>query len=280
MKFPKPWAEADPQSIEGDLVRAAREERLEDAERQALWAAIAAGLPTEPSRGEGQGAELEPEPPGAARPADAAGPGAANVVAPAASGVRAVLGMAWVKGLVVLAGGVALGVVGLARNRVETTSTPTASVASVASAASVASVASAISATWPAGSAASATAAPGTAAPGTAPDPDLDGASRRTPVTGTMPGASETSALREESQLLLEARAALRAGSPTSALDFLHRSRMRFPRGILLQEREALTIEALAASGQNQLAAQRAQQFLSQFPRSPHAAEVRKYLAR
>jgi hypothetical protein len=44
----------------------------------------------------------------------------------------------------------------------------------------------------------------------------------------------------------------------------------------LLQEREALTIEALARTGRRAEANRRAEAFLRAFPGSPHAAAVRE----
>ncbi|HET9953687.1 MAG TPA: hypothetical protein VFQ61_04255 [Polyangiaceae bacterium] len=91
--------------------------------------------------------------------------------------------------------------------------------------------------------------------------------------------ATEASSLREESQLLLEARSSLRTGNASQALAILGRGRARFPRGPLMQEREALYVEALARSGQKQAAAQSAELFLRNYPKSPHAADVRRYLS-
>jgi hypothetical protein len=50
----------------------------------------------------------------------------------------------------------------------------------------------------------------------------------------------------------------------------------RFPDGILLQEREALTISALAELGRSSEASARARAFLRAFPQSPHAERVRR----
>lgn len=100
------------------------------------------------------------------------------------------------------------------------------------------------------------------------------------------PGASEaraeakrvipTSQLREESMAVLEARAALRAGNASQTLALLEQARQRFPRGALGQEREALTIEALAQSGQSAMAQRRAEAFLRAHPASPYVADLRR----
>ncbi len=83
------------------------------------------------------------------------------------------------------------------------------------------------------------------------------------------------SRLQEESDALLAAREAYRAGDSARALQLLERARRRFPHGTLGQEREALTIQVLAQSGARGAAKQRAEAFLRRYPRSPHAADVR-----
>lgn len=83
------------------------------------------------------------------------------------------------------------------------------------------------------------------------------------------------SQLREESVAVLQARAALRAGDAGRSLALLEQARLRFPRGALGQEREALTIQALAQSGERASARRRAQAFLRAHPQSPYGADVR-----
>jgi hypothetical protein len=93
------------------------------------------------------------------------------------------------------------------------------------------------------------------------------------------PRARATSnAIREESRLVAAARDALRSGNAARALTLLEQARREFPRGTLAQEREALSIEALAASGQTGLAAERARRFLDAHPSSMHAARVRAFV--
>ena len=75
--------------------------------------------------------------------------------------------------------------------------------------------------------------------------------------------------------MILGARRLLRAGDPAGALTLLDAARTRFPDGGLVQEREALTIEALVRSGQRALATKRAEAFLRDYPKSPHGADVR-----
>ena len=87
---------------------------------------------------------------------------------------------------------------------------------------------------------------------------------------------ARASRLREESEMILGARRVLRAGDPLRALTLLDAARARFPEGILVQEREALSIEALVRSGQRALATKRAEAFLRAFPKSPHGADVKR----
>ena len=78
--------------------------------------------------------------------------------------------------------------------------------------------------------------------------------------------------------MILGARRVLRAGNPAGALTLLDAARARFPGGILVQEREALTIEALVRSGQRALATKRAEAFFRDYPKSPHGADVRSFV--
>jgi len=87
---------------------------------------------------------------------------------------------------------------------------------------------------------------------------------------------SPASQLREESLAVLGARAALRAGDVRRSLALLEQARRRFPRGALGQEREALTIQALARAGQHALAQQRATAFLRAHPSSPYGSDLER----
>jgi hypothetical protein len=93
------------------------------------------------------------------------------------------------------------------------------------------------------------------------------------------PRSSPASRLAEEGRVVLDARRALRAGDAASALRRLEAARAAFAGGALVQEREALTIEALAQLGRHEAAAARAQAFLRAYPGSPHAAAVAKLSA-
>jgi hypothetical protein len=95
-------------------------------------------------------------------------------------------------------------------------------------------------------------------------------------VAPRLRSASPASQLREESALVLAARSALRAGDATRCLSLLDTARQRFPRPALGQEREALTIQALARTGQTQAAKQRAARFVRAYPESPYVADLRR----
>jgi hypothetical protein len=82
---------------------------------------------------------------------------------------------------------------------------------------------------------------------------------------------------RWESAQVARARAQLRAGQPSQALQTLSEIQARVPGGVLGQEREALAIEALAASGQRSEASRRAAAFLDRFPNSPHASRIQTF---
>jgi len=115
-------------------------------------------------------------------------------------------------------------------------------------------------------------ASPSTSAAGLGPE-----LHRAPPAASPASTASSSSLLREESLAVLEVRRALRAGDAALALRQLGEMETRFPRGALVQEREALTVEALASSGARALAERRAQAFLHRYPKSPYAADVERH---
>jgi hypothetical protein len=112
-----------------------------------------------------------------------------------------------------------------------------------------------------------------------APTPEIP-APRIHPASGTVPAQDAPSALRKESLSLGAARAQFAAGNPRSALDSVARLGVEFPHGRLLQEREMLAIDCLAALGDSAGARTRARAFLDRFPASPYLAHVRQILAR
>jgi hypothetical protein len=80
-----------------------------------------------------------------------------------------------------------------------------------------------------------------------------------------------------ESRMLTEARAQLRGGDPHAAMATLERLQTRFPKGVLLQEREVLAIQVLSALGDNAAASRKARAFLDAYPNSPHAPQLRRF---
>lgn len=96
------------------------------------------------------------------------------------------------------------------------------------------------------------------------------------------PGSPEerASRLREESELLNQARAALRGGDTAGTMRLLEDARRKFPGGALGQEREALAIEALAKSGARAEASARAAAFIEAHPNSPHAARLQVFVTK
>ncbi len=74
--------------------------------------------------------------------------------------------------------------------------------------------------------------------------------------------------LAEERGLIEMARTALGRGKPADALFALDEHGRRFSSGQLVEEREALTVQALVSSGELELANARAAQFKARFPRS------------
>ena len=91
-------------------------------------------------------------------------------------------------------------------------------------------------------------------------------------VVAPASGASDAS---EESRAVTDARNALRGGNSSSALSILSQAQQRFGNGVLGQEREALTVEALAKSGQSAAARARGQVFLKNYANSPYSARIR-----
>jgi hypothetical protein len=76
------------------------------------------------------------------------------------------------------------------------------------------------------------------------------------------------SRLTEERVLLDEARQALIQGEPERALGRLHQHRTRFSDGLLVEERDAMQVEALVHAGRHDEARRRAGDFRSRFPGS------------
>jgi hypothetical protein len=96
--------------------------------------------------------------------------------------------------------------------------------------------------------------------------------------TGQASFAAEAGSANSESQRVLAARALLRRGQPKQALEALASLAAAFPNGALLQEREALAIDATLALGDRDSARRRAASFLARYPESPYASSVRRAL--
>ncbi len=107
--------------------------------------------------------------------------------------------------------------------------------------------------------------------------PSNAGARAGTRTESSPPQAS--SALKVESQLLAGARTKLAAGDASGALDDITRLSAQFPRGRLVQEREVVAIDCLAALGDRQGLRARALAFRARFPDSPYSAHVREVLS-
>jgi hypothetical protein len=107
----------------------------------------------------------------------------------------------------------------------------------------------------------------------------------RPPISGTSSVAAfpDEAAPQEhrtvlESRRLNQARAALQAGDARGAVAQLDAIAVDFPSGVLVQERDALRIEALLGLGEHERARELARQFLARHPHSPHAAAVQRAL--
>ncbi len=94
------------------------------------------------------------------------------------------------------------------------------------------------------------------------------------PVSEARPEAT----FRREVQAMARARAILRGGDAATALTALQELEREFPRGLLTQERDALTIEALQTLGQLDAARSRAKTFLLRYPGSPHSGSAQRVL--
>ena len=90
--------------------------------------------------------------------------------------------------------------------------------------------------------------------------------------------AQRVDELSLESELLVSARSQLRAGNIGQAQATLLQLTHRLPRGALMQEREVLQIELLAARGEHASAARRARVFVTAHPNSPHSAKLARFL--
>lgn len=94
-----------------------------------------------------------------------------------------------------------------------------------------------------------------------------------TPSAETLAPRSGEAVVETEVSLLEEAQAASRS-DPQRALDLTNRDVLRFPNGVLAQEREVIAIDALTRLGRMDDARARARQFFQSFPGSAHGPRV------
>jgi hypothetical protein len=120
-------------------------------------------------------------------------------------------------------------------------------------------------------------------APDLVPQPVLPGASTRPAASAVadfaLDAGDSASMLAREAALLRRARSELHGGDVPAALAILELSQRDVPRPQLLQEREALLIEAIFRSGRRVEAERRAREYLARFPDSPHAGKLRALLS-
>lgn len=96
----------------------------------------------------------------------------------------------------------------------------------------------------------------------------------KAPASSAPPPLDRKALLAAEVRHLASVRQ-LTGGSPAAAARKADEGHRLFPRGMLYQEREALAISSLARAGQGAQARARATQFLSRFPKSPFAEQVK-----
>jgi hypothetical protein len=111
-------------------------------------------------------------------------------------------------------------------------------------------------------------------------EPSAPGDSPRAspPVTSKDRTPSQSASI-SEADLLGRAQASLRT-DPARALSLADEHRREFPNGVLSQEREVLSIEALERLGKHQDAVARADRFMRSYPGSAHRSKVNAVVGR
>ena len=266
----------DETAIECDLLRAGRAVKLSPSERKRIWSGVSALLPPV-------------IPPVSSPPAESAAAGsmAAQVAVRGAqvtkaAGAATATAAALVKGAVVaivLAGGAVVAYrATLPVESPRATGAPEVAKA-VPSKAPVSAPASSLApvpAHVPANARVPVSAREGVAAPVPLNAP----ARARRDIPGEAPPRRlPASRLAAEGQLVLAARNELREGHAAAALMRLETQREAFANGALVQEREAMTIEALQRTGRSEEARRRAEAFVRAYPSSPHVATVKQFAA-
>jgi hypothetical protein len=100
---------------------------------------------------------------------------------------------------------------------------------------------------------------------------------RKAPVNATPIEKPADQAADDELQLIGAAQAAL-PGDPTRALALVRQLELRYPAGLLGQEREVIAVSALWQSGQREEARRRAARFTVEHPGSTYAARMRQII--
>jgi hypothetical protein len=108
------------------------------------------------------------------------------------------------------------------------------------------------------------------------PTPELPRASRAPATEASRAPADPSRGLAEQLALLDGAASLLRRGDPAGALDAVQRHSTRFPRSLFEEEREALAIRALVASGDRAAARVRTEAFSRRFSRSLALSALQK----
>ncbi len=103
-------------------------------------------------------------------------------------------------------------------------------------------------------------------------------ASAAPPVSASAVSAA-TDDLPKEQALLDTARAALARGRPDDALAAVASHAFKFPRGRLVEDRDALAVQAHAAAGHTDEAKARAQRFRARYPKSIYLPAIDRALA-
>ena len=88
---------------------------------------------------------------------------------------------------------------------------------------------------------------------------------------------TRSSRLDAEASLLAKVRSELRTGDPRAALATLNQLQSTFPNGGLMQEREVLGVEVLAANGNLAAAQRKASAFIAAHPTSPYSAKLQRF---
>lgn len=103
----------------------------------------------------------------------------------------------------------------------------------------------------------------------------------RAPTTAPVTRALEPARgdIREQMQLLEQARASLRSGDDAAGLARLSEYQQRYPRGVFGQEASVLRIEALHRMGDETRARALAQAFVGRHPASPHVERLSRILS-